>query len=91
MQAAAHVRDVVGPVPRRFRSANDPVPRLYGTMLGPTESTALLRLDGRIAAPRLYRVGDRAGGYRVAEISERSVALVGPSGRLVLRLAQPDQ
>ena len=72
-------------------TANDPVPRLYGTMLGPMESTALLRLDARIAEPRLYRVGDRAGGYRVTEISDRSVALVGASGRLVLRLATPDQ
>jgi hypothetical protein len=72
-------------------TANDPVPRLYGTMLGPTESTALLRLDARISEPRLYRVGDRAGGYRVTEISDRSVALVGASGRLVLRLATPDQ
>ena len=29
VQAAAHVRDIVGPVPRRFRSANDPVPRTH--------------------------------------------------------------
>ena len=65
---------------------NDAVPHLYGTMLGPNESTALLRLDTRVAQPRLYRVGDRAGGYRVADIADRSVTLVGPGGRVVLRM-----
>jgi hypothetical protein len=69
-------------------TANDAVPHLYGTMMGPTESTALLRLDASISEPRLYRVGDRAGGYRVAEISDRAVALIGRSGRVVLRLAR---
>jgi len=70
--------------------ANDAVPHLYGTMLG-VESTALLRLDAHVSDPRLYRVGDRAGGYRVAEIGDRSVTLVGPGGRVVLRLKQPDE
>ena len=70
---------------------NDAVPHLYGTMLGPNESTALLRLDARVAEPRLYRVGDRAGGYRVADIADRSVTLAGPSGRVVLRLENSKQ
>ena len=72
-------------------TASDVVPHLYGTMRGPTESTALLRLDARVSEPRLYRVGDRAGGYRVAEIADRTVTVVGPRGRVVLRLARPDQ
>ena len=72
-------------------TANDAVPHLYGTMLGPTESTALLRLDASISDPRVYRVGDRAGGYRVAEIGDRSVTLVGASGRVVLRMKHPDE
>lgn len=67
---------------------SDGVPHLYGTMMGPTESSALLRLDARIAEPRLYRVGDRAGGYRVSEVTDRTVTLVGSSGRVVLRLAK---
>jgi hypothetical protein len=70
---------------------NDAVPHLYGTMLGPNESTALLRLDARIPEPRLYRVGDRAGGYRVADIADRSVTLAGPNGRVVLRLEKSQQ
>jgi hypothetical protein len=69
-------------------TADDAVPHLYGTMLGPTESTALLRLDASRSEPRLYRVGDRAGGYRVAEIADRSVTLIGSSGRVVLRLVR---
>ena len=72
-------------------TANDPVPHLYGTVLGPAEATALLRLDRRAAEPTIYRIGDRAGGYRVVEIGERSVTLMGPTGRVVLRLARPHQ
>jgi len=67
-------------------TAHDPAPHLYGTMLGAAESTALLKLDASVSEPRLYRVGDRAGGYRVAEIADRQVTLVGPTGRVVLRL-----
>jgi hypothetical protein len=69
----------------------DPVPHLYGTMLGPADSTALLRLDARVNEPRLFRVGDRAGGYRVVGISDRAVTLMGPTGRVVLRLPRPEQ
>jgi hypothetical protein len=72
-------------------TANDAVPHLYGTMMGPNESTALLRLDAAMSEPRLYRVGDRAGRYRVAGIADRSVTLIGPNGRVVLRLAKPGQ
>lgn len=72
-------------------TANDAVPHLYGTMLGVGDATALLRLDARVSEPRLYRIGDSAGGYRVAEIADRSVTLMGRSGRRVLRLARPDQ
>jgi hypothetical protein len=72
-------------------TATDGVPHLYGTMLGPADATALLRLDSRVSEPRLYRVGDRAGGYRVVEIADRSVTLMGPGGRTVLRLVRPDQ
>ena len=70
-------------------TATDAVPHLYGTMLGPVESTALLRLEASVSEPRLFRVGDRAGGYRVLEIAHRHVTLVGPRGRIVLRLAKP--
>jgi len=59
-------------------------------MIGP-ESTALLRLESAVPEPRIYRVGDRAGGYRVTEIADRSVTLVGPRGRVVLRLKLPNE
>ena len=71
-------------------TANDAVPHLYGTMIGP-ESTALLRLEPAVPEPRIYRVGDRAGGYRVTEIADRSVTLAGPNGRVVLRLKLPNE
>ena len=72
-------------------TANDAVPHLYGTMQGPTGATALLRLEADVSEPRLFRVGDRAGGYRVTDIGDRSVTLMGSSGRVVLRLKQRDE
>ena len=67
-------------------TANDAVPHLYGTMLGAAGATALLKLDASVSEPRLYRVGDRAGGYRVVEIGDRQVTLTRSGGRVVLRL-----
>jgi hypothetical protein len=72
-------------------TAGDAVPHLYGTMLGSADSTALMRLDARVNEPRLFRVGDRAGRYRVVGISDRAVTLMGPTGRVVLRLPRPEQ
>jgi hypothetical protein len=72
-------------------TATDAVPHLYGTMQGPTGATALLRLNTAESEPRLYRVGDRDGGYRVADIGDRSVTLIGRTGRVVLRLKQRDE
>jgi hypothetical protein len=71
-------------------ASGDAVPKLYGTILRADGPQALLRLDARVSSPALYRVGDRAGGYRVAEIGERSVTLEGPSGRVVLRIKTPE-
>jgi hypothetical protein len=70
--------------------SGDPVPHLYGTIVGPEGPQALLRLDASIAEPRLYRVGDRAGGFRVDSIGERDVTLAGPRGKVVLRLNSPE-
>ena len=69
--------------------AADAVPRLYGTVVQADGPQALMRLDRRATSPTLFRVGDRAGGYRVVEIGERAVTLDGPSGRVVLRLPTP--
>lgn len=66
--------------------ASDDVPKLFGTMLSADGASALLRLDRRVAAPQLFREGDRAGGYRVVKISERAVTLAGTTGPLTLRL-----
>jgi hypothetical protein len=62
------------------------VPHLYGTIVGPQGTAALLRLDPAVQGAQLYRVGDTGGKYRVTEIAERSVVLTGPRGRIVLRL-----
>jgi hypothetical protein len=65
-------------------------PALLGTAVSetPGATRALLQLDPADLTPRLYAVGEGAGGYRVVSIEARSVQLTGPRGRVVLRLPQ---
>lgn len=65
-------------------------PALVGTAISdqPGASKALLQLDPADLTPRLFAVGEGAGGYRVVSIDARSVQLAGPRGRVVLRLPQ---
>ena len=65
-------------------------PTLVGTAISerPGATRALLVLSSADPTPRLYAVGESAGGYRVVSIEARSVELAGPRGRVVLRLPQ---
>lgn len=84
-----------GPVP----DANDGTispgfsPVLIGTAVSerPGETRALLQLLPSDPTPRLYAVGDRAGGYSVVSIDARAVVLTGPRGRVVLRLPENEE
>ena len=69
------------------------MPELIGTAVSgkPGETRALLRLLASDPAPRLYAVGDRAGGYSVVSIDARAVVLSGPRGRVVLRLPENEE
>lgn len=67
----------------------DAVPRLYGVITDAEGRGALLRLSRAQAGALLYREGDRGGPYRVRRIDPDRVALDGPRGALVLRLAPP--
>jgi hypothetical protein len=67
------------------------MPQLFGTIVGDQgsgASRALLQLDALDPVPRLYKEGERAGGYRVVSIGHREVVLTGPAGRTVLRLPE---
>lgn len=68
-------------------------PELIGTATSdkPGETRALLRLLASDASPRLYAVGDKAGGYSVVSIDARAVVLNGPRGRVVLRLPENEE
>ena len=68
-------------------------PELIGTAVSerPGETRALLRLLASDLTPRLYAVGDRAGGYSVVSIDARAVVLAGPRGRVVLRLPEDQE
>ena len=69
------------------------MPELIGTAVSskPGETKALLRLLASDPTPRLYAVGDRAGGYSVVSIDARAVVLSGPRGRVVLRLPENEE
>jgi hypothetical protein len=68
-------------------------PVLMGTAVSarPGETRALLQLIASDPTPRLYAVGDRAGGYSVVSIDARAVVLTGPRGRVVLRLPENEE
>ena len=60
--------------------------RVFGTMTGPGGATALMVTDSAGASGRLYREGDRIGGYRVVRITGSSVVVSGPAGRVELKI-----
>jgi hypothetical protein len=68
-------------------------PELIGTAVSekPGEARALLLLLPADPTPRLYAVGDRAGGFTVVSIDARAVVLSGPRGRVVLRLPENEE
>lgn len=68
-------------------------PELIGTAVSekPGDTKALLRLLASDPTPRLYAVGDRAGGFTVVSIDARAVVLSGPHGRIVLRLPENEE
>lgn len=66
-------------------------PLLLGTVVGAHGTQALLQLDPYAGQPRLYSVGDRDAGYRVVSIAPRSAVLVGPQGRVTVRLEPKEE
>ena len=62
--------------------------RRYGTVVGPAGAIALIAADPTIRGAEIYRVGDRVGVRRIDAITDSTVVLSGPAGRLVLRLPQ---
>lgn len=77
-----------GAMPDSALLAGD-IPRLFGTVVAPGGTRALLQLD-LASGPRLLGVGDREGGFTVVSIAPREVVLRGPGGRRVLRLTSPE-
>ena len=67
-----------GPAPTRLR--------LFGTVVGPTGTAALIDADPAIRGAEIYQVGDAVDGRRIVAVSESTVVLEGAAGRLVLRL-----
>jgi hypothetical protein len=71
-------RGKAGPAPTRLR--------LFGTVVGPSGTAALIDADPAIRGAEIYQVGDTVDGRRIVAVSESTVVLEGAAGRLVLRL-----
>jgi len=60
--------------------------RLFGVVVGPAGTVALIDADPRIPGAEVYRVGDAVGDSRLISVSDSAVVLEGPAGRRVLSL-----
>lgn len=60
--------------------------RLFGTVVGPSGTAALIDADPAVRGAEIYQVGDLLDGRRIVAVSESTVVLEGPAGRVVLRL-----
>jgi hypothetical protein len=65
--------------------------RLFGTVVGPSGTAALIDADPAVRGAEIYGVGDTVDGRRIAAVSESTVVLDGAAGRLVLRLRPAGQ
>ncbi|MEO6055414.1 MAG: hypothetical protein ABIQ49_01105 [Gemmatimonadales bacterium] len=72
--------------PTLGRARSAPAFRLFGTVVGPTGTAALIDADPAIRGAEIYGVGDLVAGQRIVAVSESTVVLEGRSGRSVLRL-----
>jgi hypothetical protein len=65
--------------------------RLFGTVVGPLGTAALIDADPAVRGAEIYGVGDTVDGRRIVAVSESTVVLDGAAGRLVLRLRPAGQ
>lgn len=72
-----------GPAPTRLR--------LFGTVVGPSGTAALIDADPAVRGAEIYQVGDTVDGRHIVAVSESTVVLEGAAGRLVLRLQPAGQ
>lgn len=79
------------PVEGRTRSSPPTRLRLFGTVLGPSGTAALIDADPKVRGAEIYQVGDTVDGRRIVAVSESTVVLDGAAGRLVLRLRPAGQ
>lgn len=65
--------------------------RLFGTVVGPSGTAVLIDANPAIRGAEIYQIGDTVDGRSIVAVSESTVVLEGPAGRLVLRLQSAGQ
>ena len=78
------LREETAPPPAQPRTAFRM--RLFGVVVGPAGTVALIDADPRIPGAEVYRPGDVVGDSRLISVSDSTVVLEGPTGRRVLSL-----
>lgn len=82
--------DLVPVDTRQLTRRPPPTPRLrlFGTVVGPSGTAALIDADPAVRGAEIYQVGDMVDGKEIVAVSESTVVLTGTggSGRTVLRL-----
>lgn len=80
--------DLVPPAPARKPRRGVPGSdlRLFGTVVGPAGTAALIDADPAVRGAEIYAIGDVVRGRRIVAVSESTVVLDGVGGRIVLRL-----
>jgi hypothetical protein len=67
-------------------SSGPRLPRLFGVVVGPADTVALIDADPSIPGAEVYRPGELVGDSRLVSVSDTAVVLEGPAGRRVLTL-----
>jgi hypothetical protein len=77
--------DSAPPKPKAKKPAPPPI-RVFGITKDARGGIAIIEADPKVRGPELYRLGDRLAGGRIASITDSSVIVVRPGGKVILPL-----
>jgi hypothetical protein len=78
--------DSAPPPPKPKKPAPPPI-RVFGITKDARGGVAIVEADPKVRGPELYRLGDRLAGGTIASITDSSVIVVRPGGKVTFPLA----